>query len=142
MRTFHCFEHIIFLHKFNLKRQNSTTKLLSTTVHFKSIHLLKRRGAKCPRKGHTVLWPTFFSSVSVNVELFIINKCFLFAKRFWVITFFSRIYKLSAVISFLYCKSLALGILTLKLGKIAAKFSVGNQAQFAISRMSRKVHRI
>ena len=22
----------------------------------------KRRGAKCPRKGHTVLWPTFFQS--------------------------------------------------------------------------------
>ena len=26
----------------------------------------KRRGAKCPRKGHTVLWRNFFSPVSVK----------------------------------------------------------------------------
>ena len=34
----------------------------------------KRHGAKCPRKGHTVLWPTFFPILyRLNIVLHMIN---------------------------------------------------------------------
>ena len=44
----------------------------------------KRHGAKCPRKGHTVLWPTiFFVPVSVKTTLVLIRKFEPFVGYSW-----------------------------------------------------------